>query len=239
MYMLNLKCEKCNKEFIKIVKYKSYKSRYCDKCLPIIKFEVGQKGALSSNPIRNEDDTFDEFKQTIVSFYNANNRAPTYREVCKEMHISNKTMTKILKAKNSLFSEILNQLNIKNSGLSKFQKSVISIMHEIYPDTEIISEKKFDRLVNPYTGCNLRIDIYIPSLKLAIECNGKQHDDINHYYNKVTINNGNTPCYVTDDIKKQFCISNGIELVIIPYKRIITKKYIEGCLMRVYNTKFK
>ena len=56
-------------------------------------------------------------------------------------------------------------------------------------------------IINHLTKCELEIDVYIPTLKLRFEFNGKQH----HYEEQKS----------RDKIKKEFCKKNNITLITI------------------------
>ncbi len=223
-------CEICEAVFVKVSKRKKeYIPRYCKECLSDVRRKVGRLGALSA-PRSNDDETIMLVKNALAEFYNINGFTPSIEQVCKEVGMSSKSFQKAARANNTSYSDIINILGIKRSGLSNFQKSVIAILHDIYPNVNIASEKTFEDLRNPTTNCKLKIDIYIESLKLAIECDGKQHYDEQHYFNKLNVSKGYTPVYVTDKIKDYYFSSNGIKLIRIPYKRNVTKKQILNCL---------
>lgn len=80
---------------------------------------------------------------------------------------------------------------------------------------------------NDKTTINSELDIYIPSLKLAIELNGIYHYEPIHGADKLASIQNN------DGRKFQACLENGIELVIIDtsslkyFKPINAQKYLE------------
>ena len=66
--------------------------------------------------------------------------------------------------------------------MSLCETRVLNVVKTMYPDEEIISNYRPDFLYNPYTGCNLEIDIWIPNKNIAIEVDGIQHYEYTPYY---------------------------------------------------------
>lgn len=143
-----------------------------------------------------------------------------------ELHIAPKTYYRCANKLNVNYNLILDRNGIK-TRYSKFQHNVNRIIKSIFPNLEIIFEKKFNDCRNPKTNYCLRFDIYIPSINTIIECDGEAHYNKENYYNKITENAGWTPSYETDIIKNEYCKNNNIKLIRIPYKRgIIDKEYV-------------
>ena len=126
------------------------------------------------------------------------------------------------------YFDFLSSINAQNKRKrSKFSQKVLFLLSEIYQDYKIVEEKTFDNLINPKTGYKLRLDFYIEGLDIAIECDGKQHQEKEHYFNKKVLEQGHTPSYITDKIKEEYCLKNGIKLIRIPYNKNITMDYIK------------
>lgn len=84
-----------------------------------------------------------------------------------------------------------------------------------------IKEKKFEKCINIR---QLRFDFYLPDKNICIEFNGIQH------YKPISLFGGEkTYLYQmkNDNIKKEFCEKNGIQLLVIPYNESIIKKLNE------------
>ena len=75
-------------------------------------------------------------------------------------------------------------------------------------------------------GTRLSLDIYNANKKIAVEVQGKQHQTYNPYFH-----DNNRSKWVSqlrrDDLKLQFCLTNGIKLVEIYETDIICKETFE------------
>lgn len=109
---------------------------------------------------------------------------------------------------------------------SFYEKEIYRILTEELQITTI-KEKSFLGCINPKTNKKLRFDFYLPKYNLCIEYNGKQH------YTTTGTKGWNTSeklkdLQYRDNIKMQFCHSNGIKLIIIPYwdRQNISSNYL-------------
>ena len=96
------------------------------------------------------------------------------------------------------------------NGRSKFQHQIYLELKELYPHDIILEE-----VLVP--DSRLRMDFVIPSVKLVIEVQGKQHEEFNthfHKYREDFIRQQNR-----DQMKRDFCEINNLVLVEIPYDR--------------------
>lgn len=100
---------------------------------------------------------------------------------------------------------------IKNeNSRSKFQQNIYIDLKKLYSYDIILEEVKIP-------DSRLRIDFVIPSVRLIIECQGKQHEAFNtlfHQYYIDFVNQQNR-----DQLKRDFCQQNNLTLVEIPYDR--------------------
>ena len=98
---------------------------------------------------------------------------------------------------------------IKGEGSkSKFQHQIYLELKELYPHDIIFEEVKIP-------DSRLRIDFVIPSVRLIIECQGKQHEEFStrfHKYREDFIRQQNR-----DSMKRDFCEINNLTLVEVPY----------------------
>ena len=86
------------------------------------------------------------------------------------------------------------------SKQSKFEKEVRSYINDITDHKYITNDRTV--LVNPITARRFELDLYFPNLRKAIECNGSYW----HSSNKVILR---------DKIKKEQCVHNNIDLLVI------------------------
>lgn len=89
-----------------------------------------------------------------------------------------------------------------------------SLIHEIYPN-EKFKKCRPNWLKNPMTKRNLELGVYNDNLKIAIECNGKQHYEYCPYFhaNESTFQQQKN----RDALKMRLCQEHGVNLIIIPY----------------------
>lgn len=214
-------CQYCSNKFtVDYIGVNSNKTvKTCSNCITIVKKEAGTQ--RRSGRVNRSD-----LLKKAINVLSDEQIPITSTALCTKLKCSTNTLYDALKMQNITYNELLKKAGHHPNGMSKFQQRVLIVLHEIFPSVEIVSEREFDNLINPKTGAKLRIDLFIPSLNIAIECDGIQHNKEDHYFNKITIENGYTPSYITDKIKEQYCKDKDIKLVRIPYKRNISKTYI-------------
>lgn len=103
------------------------------------------------------------------------------------------------------------------STSSKPEKEIQIFIDNIY-DGKIINNDR-NTIINPYTGYNLELDIYLPELNKAIEFNGSYWHSL-----EKTIEN--------DKIKLKQCKENNINLFVLQEQLYLTDK--EKCLNKIY-----
>lgn len=101
-------------------------------------------------------------------------------------------------------------------GLSRWirEATLYRTIKELFPDYRVVRE------ASPELLGRLRLDIYLPDLKLAIEHQGEQH------YRALEVFGGEQAHIETlkrDQLKRDQCAASGIELVEIRYDAPITK----------------
>lgn len=149
--------------------------------------------------------------------YIKNKKEPvTFEFLIRKFKISTITFRNCMKINNSSFQKMFDEIGIKTNKRSKFQHSVFLILKKYFKD--IIQEYKIQ---------NKFVDFYIPSLNIAIECDGNQHYDENNYFNKLSKSKGYITSIESDIIKEKYCKENNIKMIRIPYHKNITIKYIK------------
>lgn len=94
------------------------------------------------------------------------------------------------------------------NGRSKFQHKIYLELKKLYPHDIILEEVKIP-------DSRLFCDFVIPSVRLIIECQGRQHYEFStlfHQYYIDFVNQQNR-----DQMKRDFCQQNNLTLVEIPY----------------------
>src|ERR1700744_3955336 len=84
-----------------------------------------------------------------------------------------------------------NRINWSDKSLSKFQKSVKDFLFPFWKNSIIYEEM-------PVLGTKLRIDFYNANKRIAIECNGEQHNKYNKFFH-----NGNRENYLNQLIRDE------------------------------------
>lgn len=96
----------------------------------------------------------------------------------------------------------------KEGSRSKFQHETYLEIKKLYVYDMIFEEVKMPE-------SRLFFDFVIPSIKLVVECQGKQHEEFNthfHKYREDFIRQQNR-----DQMKRNFCQINNLTLVEVPY----------------------
>ena len=114
-----------------------------------------------------------------------------------------------------------------NLNASKLHKSVYTIVKECYPNESIRQEEPIK-----VDGKTLFLDIYIPRIKLAIECDGKQHDQYSQFYH------GNAAGFAqqkkNDIAKREYCENQDITLVRIKYDDKLSKENVMDKILEAF-----
>jgi hypothetical protein len=85
-----------------------------------------------------------------------------------------------------------------------------TLLRTIFFSAQILEEVAF----NPKPKQVLYLDFYLPSLKIAVEVQGSQHDNYTPFFHKNIINYGNSK--IRDSDKKKWCELNNIRLIELP-----------------------
>lgn len=93
---------------------------------------------------------------------------------------------------------------LKQGGKSFAEKMIERCLRAIYPDAEILMNRRPDELRSA-KGKPLELDLYLPAKRLAIEVQGPQHFK--------AIYGCNAALQANDQRKKDWCGQNGIRLV--------------------------
>lgn len=115
-------------------------------------------------------------------------------------------------------NRVRDQLGVAHIGEAWISEvELLRIVRTIYPDREVLHQASPDWL-----GLQ-RFDVYIPSLSLAIEYQGRQHyEPIEHF--------GGQEAYertcARDQMKASLCESNGVRLLYFRYDEDVTEKLV-------------
>ena len=110
-------------------------------------------------------------------------------------------------------------------GLSRWQResALYGLVRDLFPDNQVLRE------ASPEWLGRMRIDIYLPELKLAIEHQGEQH------YRPIAVFGGEEAhrrVVERDELKRRLCDENGVDVVDFRFDAPITKASVKNRLRR-------
>lgn len=209
-------CGWCTKEF-KVSYKRSGTPEFCSKTC----------AAHSSRTTWTKETLAHAALNLLVNQYTANKHILSQQELFAQLHVSSKTWNKM----HLSLRHLLNSLGIAKVK-SKFQANVTEIVRKLYQGFDVFVEYDFDgMLLNPKTNKALRVDIFIPTCGLVVECDGIQHVQQDHCWNDLAITSGYTPSYVTDEIKEKWLCERGYRILRIPYSRTVNENFIRNLLI--------
>lgn len=119
----------------------------------------------------------------------------------------------------------------KEEGDSLGETCCVKFMRALYPNSLFIKDRP-RWLKNPKTGFCLELDGYCRDKSLAVEYNGEQHYNWNHYYNNYSKKKYEEQ-RERDETKVKICKRQGVKLIVVPYTVPLEKipYYIYACLL--------
>ena len=85
-----------------------------------------------------------------------------------------------------------------------------NILHQLYPTMAILEEVTIP-------GSKLKIDLYVPTLQLAVEVQGQQHSEFTKHFHGNQW--GFSRAKNNDKQKRSWCDTHGIKLIELQYDR--------------------
>lgn len=155
--------------------------------------------------------SLDDVKQKCVEYMAIQGRYVTAMELQNYLGFSRST---IFNAVGSL-AELNASLGFFSDNYG-FEGLVRAAILEIFPEEELVRQKKFDDLVSA-KGRRLRYDFYLPRLNLLIEADGDQHyvEEAKWYTDSL---------FERDRLKDKYAEENGITLLRVRYKHNFRSK---------------
>lgn len=145
-----------------------------------------------------KDDAWDE--ETLLKDYLFNTNM-SQKEIAAELDWTEYKLSKTIKALG------LDWVRRKNKKMSRGHAALFHMLQRIVPNERVITEHQ--------VGEQLRLDIYCPSLKLAIEFHGRQHFYFVEHFHKTL--KGFQESQDRDLRKEELCKEQGIALVVFRY----------------------
>jgi len=96
----------------------------------------------------------------------------------------------------------------KTSNYHSLAKSLLGIMYPVYSICEEIP-------INIQNNIWLYLDIYLPTINMAIEIHGEQHYSFNVFFHKTQL--GFLQQKQNDRLKQEWCKLNNVALICLPY----------------------
>jgi len=131
-------------------------------------------------------------------------------EIAKQLDVS---IPEVNKKINSLG---LSWLKNSRKKMSRGQTALTMIMKKLLPGEEIINEH--------HIGDKLKLDVFCPKYKIAAEYHGRQH----FYYTSRFFESKYDfeQAQKRDEKKAQYCIDNGIALIVFRYNDLLTEQAV-------------
>jgi very-short-patch-repair endonuclease len=110
-------------------------------------------------------------------------------------------------------------------GLSRWRResTLYGLVREIFPGNQVLRE------ASPQWLGRMRLDIYLPELRLAVEHHGEQH------YRPLAVFGGeeaHTRVVERDALKRRLCAENGVEVVDFRFDSALTKASVRQRLRK-------
>lgn len=144
-------------------------------------------------------------------------------EIAKQLEVS---VSEVNKKINSLG---LSWLKNSRKKMSRGQTALTMIMKKLLPGEEIINEY--------HIGDKLKLDVFCPQYKIAAEYHGRQH----FYYTSRFFESKYDfeQAQKRDEKKLQYCIDNGIALIVFRYNDLLTEQAVyDRMLTAIRETNF-
>lgn len=96
-------------------------------------------------------------------------------------------------------------------NISEFHKKILDSIILIFPGEKVETETSIQ-----FDGKTLYLDIYLPKLKIAIECDGEQHNKFSKFFHGTMANFELQK--KNDELKNRYCAAFGISVIRVQYK---------------------
>ncbi len=111
------------------------------------------------------------------------------------------------------------------TGASNLHKETFDLVAQCFPQEGIKQEEPIK-----INGKTLYLDIYLPRLKIAVECDGIQHSIYNKFFHVDAM--AFRQQKENDRLKEEFCAAVGITLVRINYNEQMDKNKLKDKILK-------
>lgn len=119
-----------------------------------------------------------------------------------------------------------------NQQKSKLHKEVTELLIKKFPSANIVEEFHIEVEDSRGKTHHLYIDLMIPSMSLAVECQGRQHfEPVAHFHQ----NSGFSTSQSNDALKRTWCEINNVILIEFRYDDKVTMKLLERKIKEALN----
>jgi hypothetical protein len=108
----------------------------------------------------------------------------------------------------------------QRSTTSKSQTTLVSKVKDLFPEIEVETNYRHPEITNPKTKCRLELDVFLPSLSLAFEYQGKQHYQWHFKFGAPNEQQSR------DNEKRETCNQHGITLVEVPFWWDLSRNFL-------------
>lgn len=98
-----------------------------------------------------------------------------------------------------------------------------------------LTEARFNDLINPETNQNLMMDFWLPNQNLVIEYSGTQHTEYTKKFHGDRKLEKFEKQKIKDAIKKEYCLTKGIKLLVLTYENWDELENIIGKNIKIKN----
>lgn len=119
-----------------------------------------------------------------------------------------------------------------NQKKSKLHREVTALLIKKFPSANVVEEFHIEVEDSRGKPHHLYIDLMVPSMNLAVECQGRQHfEPVKHFHQ----NSGFETSQSNDRLKRTWCEINDVILIEFRFDEKVTMKLLEKKIKEALN----